>query len=200
MELLENEVLQVLSFLLPGFLTAWVFHGLTSFPARSQFERLIQALIFTSIIQVLVVLFRSVLEVVGTMIGADNPWTSQASFTSSLVIALILGVVLSKFTNYDIVHALLRKLGVTYQNSFPSEWFSAFARHKTYVVLHLSGERRLYGWPVEWPTDPEKGHFLIVDAEWLTDGNPIKLESVETILIPVAEVEMVEFMKTRSNS
>jgi hypothetical protein len=103
----------------------------------------------------------------------------------------------SHYTNNDSVHALLRKLGITYQNSFSSEWFSAFVRHRTYVVLHLSGNRRLYGWPEEWPSDPEKGHFLVVEAEWLTDKGSIVLSTVETVVVPVKEVEMVEFMKLK---
>ncbi len=56
-----DNFLAVVAFLLPGFITAWIFYGLTSHPKPSQFERTIQALIFTFIIQIFVAPFIGVL-------------------------------------------------------------------------------------------------------------------------------------------
>ena len=102
-------------------------------------------------------------------------------------------------SNTDSLHRVLRWLGVTTETSYPTEWYSAFSRHRgCYVVLHLEGERRLYGWPVEWPSAPDNGHFRLAEAEWLTrneDGQKrVPMEGVSAILIPVAIVEMVEFL------
>lgn len=69
-----------------------------------------------------------------------------------------------------------------------------FSQQKTYVVLHLTGERRLYGWPEEWPSDPNVGYFSMAESEWLTDSGSIPLEGVENVLIPAQEVTFVEFM------
>jgi hypothetical protein len=33
--------------------------------------------------------------------------------------------------------------------------------------LHLNDERRIYGWPEEWPSDPRAGYFSIAEAEWI---------------------------------
>ena len=61
----------------------------------------------------------------------------------------------------------------------------------------------------EWPSDPDTGHFIIAEGEWLVDivntenetGNEdtSKIQGVERdqILIPVSEVEMVEFRPIR---
>ena len=47
-ELAESTV-QLLNYLISGFLTAWIFYSLTPFKINNQFERVIQALIFTLI-------------------------------------------------------------------------------------------------------------------------------------------------------
>lgn len=109
-----------------------------------------------------------------------------------------LGFTLSYYSNNNKIHDLLGKFKITRETSYPSEWFSAYL-DATYVVLHLEGERRLYGWPKEWPSDPVNGHFQIINASWLVDENGtnkiIPLENVESILIDVKQVKMVEFMK-----
>jgi hypothetical protein len=49
MEWISSEIVPAIRFLLPGFVAAWIFYGLTSHPRRDHFERVIQALIFTAI-------------------------------------------------------------------------------------------------------------------------------------------------------
>ena len=54
MDSLTNDIVVILQYLLPGFLAAWIFYGFTSHPKPSQFERVVQALIFTLIIHLAV--------------------------------------------------------------------------------------------------------------------------------------------------
>ncbi len=68
-------------------------------------------------------------------------------------------------------------------------------KNVTYVVLHLKDERRLYGWPIEWPSLHDRGHFLLVQASWLKDTEEIPIKGVESILIDVNDVRWVEFME-----
>ena len=71
---------------------------------------------------------------------------------------------------------------------------------RAYLVLHLTGERRLYGWVVEWPNTSEHGHFVMAEAEWLlVNGDRIPLEGVEQIVIRVQDVEMVELMQVKED-
>jgi hypothetical protein len=93
---------------------------------------------------------------------------------------------------------LLRKFGITHQTSFSSEWYGALSQNAGFVVLHLKGERRLYGWPEEWPSTPDKGHFVVAQAEWLDDGKRIELTGVHRILVRADDVEMVELMHSTS--
>ncbi|WP_425032221.1 hypothetical protein [Pelagibius sp.] len=62
MDSINEDIVGLLQYLLPGFLAAWVFYGLTAHQKPSQFERVIQALIFTLIVQAIVSLEKWVAE------------------------------------------------------------------------------------------------------------------------------------------
>jgi len=190
MDWTSSDFVAILSFLLPGFVAAWVFHGLTPYPKPPQFERLIHALILTAIVNALVALIK--------MLAPSVLWSEDGTLALAVAMAFVTGSAFAIVANRDVAHGLLRKFRVTTENSFPSEWYSAFSRHRSFIVLHLKGSRRLYGWPEEWPSSPDKGHFLMVDVEWLLDDrSSVALEDVETVVVPVSDVEMVELMRPK---
>lgn len=194
MESLASDLVELLRYLLPGFLAAWVFYGFTSFIKPSQFERVIQALIFTLIVQVIVYFYRTAAISISEYWSLGS-WNNDVELVISVLIAALLGLTFAYFANNDKFHSVIRKIGSSKETSYPSEWYGEFSSRVTYVVLHLDGERRLYGWPKEWPSNSEKGHFSIQQASWLVDGKEIPLTGVETILIPAKDVLMVEFME-----
>ena len=194
MNALSNNIVDLLVFLLPGFVAAAVFHSLTPFPRREPFERTVQALIFTILIQAAVVVVRSGLLFVGRAGLEMGPWNHRAELVWAVLLAGALGLLAAAISNRDSVHQLLRKLGVTHQTSYASEWYGALCRGNSYVVLHLSGSRRLYGWPEEWPSTPGKGHFVIIQGEWLEDSDSTVLPLGSRVLVSATEVEMVELI------
>ena len=192
MENFAKDLISALQYLLPGFVSAWMFYAFTSYPKPSQFERVVQALIFTIFVQALVFAIKSILLLTGKY-GSFSIWSESSSLVWSIISAVLLGVVFSYFANNDKLHAVLRKWNITKESSYPSEWFGAFL-NVTYVVLHLKDERRLYGWPLEWPSEPNSGHFVMTDAVWLDGEKELPLTGVDNILIDAKEVKMVEFM------
>jgi hypothetical protein len=194
METFTKDFITILQYLLPGFITGWVFYSLTSFPKPSQFERVVQALIFTIFIQVFIYVIKKILFFIGHIWPLFH-WNSQSDLIWSIIVAILFGIVFSYYTNNDKVHKKLRDWGVTRETSYPSEWFGAFLNNVTFVVLHLDGERRLYGWPREWPSEPGKGHFVLEQASWLDEEKQIPITGVNSIMVDVKEVKMVEFME-----
>ena len=185
----SSEVVSVLVFLLPGFVAASVFHSLTSHPKPDTFDRLIQALVFTVIVNAIIVGISLVAN-----ITSEESWIPVLAVLISMMLALMTVY----WSNNDTMHGILRRLGVTKETSYPSEWYSTFWRlNDCYVVLHLKGERRLYGWPEEWPSQPDRGHFRISEGEWLgnDENDGVSTTGVSAILIPASDVEMVEFIK-----
>ncbi|NKC15454.1 MAG: hypothetical protein GKR94_25645 [Gammaproteobacteria bacterium] len=154
------EVLAVLEYVLPGLLAAWVFHAFTSYPKPEQWEPPVQALIFTLLVQGLSTTLRLIVEC-KLGVAATKSWSDGVSTTINAVLALLLGFVFAYFANTDKFHALVRKARISKETSYPSEWFGEFSQNITYVVLHLIDGRRVYGWPKEWPSNRQTGHFTI---------------------------------------
>ncbi|WP_146166022.1 DUF6338 family protein [Stenotrophobium rhamnosiphilum] len=192
---LSKDFLELLTYLLPGFMSAWVFYGLTSHPKPSQFERVAQALIFTFIIRTLVPLCKWALELAGNCI-AIAPWSRAAEAGTALVLALAFGAFLAYCTNTDSIHERLREAGLTARTSHPSEWFYVLSKKITFVILHMTDGRRLYGWPKEWPIEADKGQFYIMLPAWIQeDGTQVDLPQLDGILVSVKDVKWVEFLQ-----
>lgn len=200
MDGLAKDTIAILQYLLPGFLAAWVYYGLTSHPKPSQFERIIQALIFTLLIQAFVFSAQWVLSEAGEYwrIGV---WNEHTYLLFSTLGAIAIGILASHFANNDQFHAIARKYGITTETSYPSEWYGVFHKNTkkgdegSYVVLHLKDGRRLYGWPSDWPSEPENGHFRLTEASWIVNGENYEIPSVRSIMINTQDVQWVEFMQ-----
>lgn len=192
MDGIAKDTIALLQYLLPGFLAAWVFYGLTPYPKPTQFERIVQALIFTLLIQVLVSGERYLALAVGR-VHQIGSWTEPVNVAWSAITALMLGLAFSYFANNDVLHRVARRFKVTRETSYPSEWFGAFLS-QTFVVLHFHDERRLYGWPKEWPSEPGGGHFVLQQPSWLVGAEDRPINGVAEMLVDAKDVKWVEFM------
>lgn len=189
---LSKDLVTLLQYLAPGFVVAWVFFSLTSHNKPSQFERVVQALIFTVVIQLLVKFETAIALWLGQKVDL-GVWTSTSSLAASLITALTVGVVLSVGTHVD-AHALLRKWGLSSRSSHPCEWFGIFKEYQRFVVLHLKDGTRIFGWPKVWPSESQSGHFFITSAHrTAADGEQQDLPHLEGILIDAKDVSWVEF-------
>jgi hypothetical protein len=192
----SSEIVTVLTFLLPGIVASAIFHSLTAHPKPNEFDRIVQALIFTTVVQAIV----KGTPLVQSLIGTDPFWREDSEIAAAVLVAVIVALIAVYVSNHDTLHGFLRWIRMTKENSYPSEWYSTFTRNPDcYVVLHLKGERRLYGWPEEWPSRPDQGHFRIAEAEWLTEQESQPITGVSVILVPGVEVEMVEFLEMKSS-
>jgi hypothetical protein len=200
MNIITSELINLFSFLLPGFITSFLFYSLTSFPKKSEFEAVVIALIYTVIINVIVELMGNAFISIGCFFSIGE-WNQVSKTLCSILIAIIIGLVWSRLYNNDIIHKFLRKIKITNQSSYPSEWYGMFSETKKYVILNLKDERRIMGWPAEWPNYPDKGHFILENAKWLVDKagktTEIPLETIEKIMINVDNIEIVEFVKDK---
>lgn len=214
MEDFSSEIVGVIYALLPGFISAWIFFGLTAYLRPSPFERVVQALIFTVMVRTIVLCLREAFFFGGRFFSLGT-WNSEWELVWSVFIAVLFGLFLSWCVNNDFPCLFLRKdgrdkckgfalrlngflsrLNLTNKTLHPSEWFTFFSHKEGFAVLHLSGERRLYGWVIQFPDDPDSGHFILTEPEWLLDdGQRVKLHSVEQMCLNVRDVEWVEFLK-----
>jgi hypothetical protein len=192
---ISKDILTLLTHLLPGFVTAWVIYGLTSYPRPGQFERVIQALIYSFLVGVLVAVEEKALAFAGRYLTVGI-WDTSSELIASAVSAIALGLAFAYFSNNDKFYAFARRNGMTRRTAYPSEWYGAFTAIQRYIVLHLNDGRRISGYPIEWPSDPSSGHFRLVDAAWVKeDRTEVRLDGDHSILLQAKQVELVEFLK-----
>lgn len=190
MEIIKFEsIIPVLQYLLPGFITAWVFYGITSYPRPSAFERVILALIFNLAIQ---------LTFYGIKKGfaVDVTLGEEDALLFLIPIALALGWIFSWLACNTACERVYKKIrSWTVSKSYPSAWQSAFTRNITYVILHFNDGKRLQGWPREWPNNPESGHILVENPAWIdSDNNIVIIQGTSSILVETRSVRLVEFL------
>ena len=195
MEFPTSEIVGLIYQLLPGFIAAWIFYGLTAHPQKTPFERVVQALIFTGIVKALIYPIRFVCILLGKLLCNPPPWSTEGEYFLSVLFAVVMGFVFTYYANSNAFHDWLPER-ISKRTSYPSEWFSTFNQFKRFVYLHLKDGRRLYGWPTEFPDSPTAGYFVLERPEWIADDNTqAPLLTVEKMLVPATEVVMVEFEK-----
>src|SRR5262245_48704413 len=126
MDLPSKSIIELLTFLLPGFTAVEILHNLTpGTPRRTPFERVVQALILTILIQAPVYLIQQILLFGGRRGFVLGFWSEGARLVWSFLVAGGLGLLLAHATNHDGFFQFLRRLGITQQTSYPSEWCGA---------------------------------------------------------------------------
>lgn len=171
--------IELLKWLLPGFVSSWLFHSITSHKNKPDpFRQVIQALIFTSVVQ-------------GIMNVCPEGWNN---FGVALLLALLLGLTVGTIANKDWFHKVLRDLAVTKVTGYPSELQRAFHDYPgSYIVLHFRDGRRLLGYPTEWPGNEELGYYFIERGQWIHGRKSVM--GAPGILIRATEILWVEFLE-----
>ena len=195
---LSKDLVAMLTYLLPGFLVAWLFYALTSHQKPAQLERVIQALIFTLLVSALVILEREALLFAGRWLVL-RPWDKDADLLASVTTAAGLGLALAYFTNTDSLHEWLRQKNLSNRSSHPSEWCTVFAMQQTFIVVEYKDGRRLYGWPKVWPSNFEHGHMYITDPSWIHQEPHVPLPNNDGILVAVGDIASIEFLKRQES-
>lgn len=191
-----KEVIPLLQYLIPGFLAAWIFYSLTAFKRPDTFGQIVQALIFTFVIQSLVAGLGALLLLTGERFFSVGLWDKKSEALWSAVIAVVLGFLSCHVASNDKLHSLLRRLEITRQNSFPCEWYGVFSSRRGFVILNLIDGKRLFGWPTAWPSEPEKGQFVLEFPSWIDSEGKLLPSRAGVVVIDVSKVQLVEFAKT----
>lgn len=105
---ITSDVLSALNLLLPGFVAAWVFYGMTAYPRASPFEQVIQALVYNVILRPFVLAVGGLLRYAGDW-HSFGPWTVESELTTAVILAFPLGAVFAGIANSDVLHRSLRE-------------------------------------------------------------------------------------------
>lgn len=206
-----DDIVSGLLGLLPGFVATAIIYSLTTAIRKSQFERIVEALVYTLLAQAGASLVRVSLLLAGKHLFVLGTWTDDSSRLAAIGCAVVIGLCMSIGINSDVPHRYFRRLHeskpesdgtvrsrrwrLTERNTYPSNWYAAFAKYKQHVILTMTDGRRLFGWPFNWPDNPSEGHFVITEASWMTESGSIPLTDVTSMLVPASEVKFVQFVQ-----
>lgn len=195
---IAGKLLPVLQALMPGFLATIVFYWLADAKKPGQFEQVIQALICTALITFVVDLISEMLIWVGQW-HSFGQWTTNVATTWSLALAVVFGLCLAYLSQHDLLYKFARRIGLTSRASV-GEWRYAFLRFPDRgIVLNFKDGRRLMGYPLAWPAEPEEGHFLMEFPTWLVDDEAQPQEGVTFLMVSNSDVQWVEFLEPQGN-
>lgn len=189
----------ILQALLPGFLMMIVFYWLADAKKPGQFEHVIQALICTGLIKFLV----DGVSVAALWLGQWYEfgfWTENVAMGWAIALAIVFGLGLAYFSQHDVLYQFARRFGLTSRASV-GEWRYAFLRFPDRgIVLNLKDGRRLMGYPLAWPAEPEGGHFLMEYPIWVVGDALQPQDGVTFLLIANSDVQWVEFLEPQGDS
>lgn len=189
----------ILQALLPGFLAMVVFYWLADAKKPGQFEQVIQALICTGLIKILVDGIAVIAFWVGQWVTLGS-WTENVATSWAIALAIGFGLALAYFSRHDVLYKFARKVGLTAKASV-GEWRYAFLRFPDRgVVLSLKDGRRLMGYPLAWPAEPESGHFVMEFPTWVVGEELVPQDGVTYLLIANSDVQWVEFLEPQGDA
>ena len=201
---MEGAFLAQFQYLLAGFVAAWVFYGLTPYKRPTPFERVVQALVYTAVVQLLTTGITDAARFVGWEWAGGFLLGSGGIFVS----AILIGGGFAWLANRDYPHFWLRNtLGITTQTARRCNWADAFDSDVyEYIILNLKDGRRLFGRPSLWPDSHAEDHFLMEHYAWLSDHGEnvpdlsgISLSKDAQILVASEAVDTVEFFLDETN-
>lgn len=112
------------------------------------------------------------------------------SFGLALVLPLLLGLLAA--TDWHM--KFLRWIRVTNKTARETTWLDVFSDQKRYVVVNLSGQRRIFGWPLYFSNDRDEGLLYLFDPAWVNDdGTHTNLDVHGIFLVEPDSIESIEF-------
>jgi len=190
------QALQVLMFLIPGFVSSTVLNALVVRKReQKELERLIEALIFSMLI------YAAYSIVYGTSPVALDQTANTVTYSydrSSLILLVLISiaipVVLSLLVTNDWHMKLARALRISARTARCSVWFDVFYDLKKPIVIDFENGRRIYGWPLYYSDNPEERYIFLYQPYWIQEGTFVDTGLFGILITPEQRIEAIEFL------
>jgi hypothetical protein len=193
-----TDLVPILLFLLPGFVSVGILEVLCVRKAKDVFGRIIEALIFTMLNLACFLVCRGFLEKCLRVKFDHGQFFTTANVTLMAICAIGIGVIFAAEINHEWLLSVLNdKLHLTRKTAKPSTWNETWTHAQKFVVVHLDDGRRIYGWPTFYSDDPEERALFLEDASWLDDDNNLinGASPISILLDKHSGIKLVEFLE-----
>jgi len=193
------QALQILIFLIPGFISSAILNGLiVRKREKKELEKLTEALFFSLLIY-------TIYSIVTVRIPITLNKIEECYFYSYDVIAFLwlglftisIPVILSFLVTNDLHMKLARTLKISRKTARSSVWFDVFCDIRKHIIIDFADGRRIYGWPMYYSNEPENPYIFLYKPAWINEENKFVDLEIEGILItPEQKIEFIEFLKS----
>lgn len=166
------SVLGILLFLLPGFLSALLVRQIAVRAKQSDFEKLIEALVFSFVLYLFnLPWFGDKLPISWHQTASEYQIHMQWGQLAALFLeAVLLSGAYGFVAQHDLLHKSLRKMKITERTSRVSIWNDVLQDiRSTYLFVDLKDGRRVFGYLTYYSDDPEEGSLFLEDAAWVDE-------------------------------
>jgi hypothetical protein len=202
MDTFTFEGLQILIFLIPGFISQRILDILIVRRERSELGKVIEALIFTMVVYTLYSFVSGVSPVSLTRVNETLTYSYDSTgFIWLVVLCIIIPILMGLLFTTDVHMRLLRSLRATRKTSRSSVWYDVFCDIKRRVVITFGDERRMFGWPEYHSNDPENQYLFLSHAKWINDeagedeAPYIDIPGEGILITPELKIESIQFLE-----
>ncbi len=196
------QALQVLVFLIPGFISAVILNVLIIRKEKSELGKIIEALIFSLIIYTIYSFIIGKSPVTLVQIGESSTYSYDSNaFLWLSMFSLIAPLVLGFLITNDWHMKAARFFRISRRTARSSVWFDVFSDFKKHVIIDFANGRRVYGWPMYYSDSPDSQYVFLYKPAWIkedeTTGKSTYVDlDIEGILItPEQKIESIEFLE-----
>jgi hypothetical protein len=198
--------LNILVFLLPGFLSDRIIVSLNAPRERSDLVFVIDALVFAFVDYVIYSFAAAHLKLPAIPIqvsanGAEFLPGQSASLALLLAIAAVVGLIWAKISDAGWLYKLLKYLHVTRVTGRVDVWHDIFTDFRGYwFQVRLKDGTRITGWPDYFSDNPAKREVFLREALIESpDGRDYDLEGPGVLLTERAEIERIEILNKETD-
>jgi len=193
------SLLSVLVILLPGFLAARLEQRLTVGPKQNEFDKVVEALLYSLFIYL-----------TSTAISRSLPVSLKVEKTGDLtrysvetnlwrlallpLIAVIYAALMSWASNNDILGRFFRKIRVTRRTWRSSIWSDVFHGYGGVIQVELADGRCVMGWLKYYSDWPENASIFLERAAWVQGESLIRIEGPGILLTKDCGIRSIAFL------
>lgn len=191
------QALQILIFLIPGFISATILNALTVRKEKKELGKIIEALIFSMLIYTIYSFLSGRSPVTLNQIEKSIAYSYDTkSFLWLGLLSIGIPTVLSFLITNDWHMKVARKLRISRKTARSSVWFDVFSDIRKPIIINFENGRSIYGWPEYYSDEPENPYIFLFKPAWIQEDKYIDL-NVEGILItPEQKIESIEFLES----
>ena len=195
--------LKILLLLLPGFLMLLIQENLGEKKERTQVEKIFVILLYDIFVFLIYLgVSKFVPNLKPFILGIkeeklDIIGSSFFNIAFILIVASFLGILFGIFNIYGWHYNLLRKFKLTYKTGRSSVWNDAFyEKQGYYVIVHLDGGVRIFGWISDFSTDPNPKYLFIREAKYLgmSPEEEVVVNGPGVLVTNEAKIKLIEFL------